>query len=173
MNSRCEVPFVSSGSSASSRPMSLGMDGPNTSKSKRPTRKGRLPKELMANERARFAEGRKTRFRRNKARSRKRCTLAMVLFPTPPFPLATAITFLTFGTGLLVIGPPLLGICGGNRSPERGKPLGHKFGMKYNFRFRLSYQRVLMSYSSRRRQQADRGAYFPQNNFASRERSQR
>ena len=38
---------------------------------------------------------------------------AIVLFPTPPFPLATARTFLTFGRGLFTIGPAFLGICGG------------------------------------------------------------
>lgn len=45
---------------------------------------------------------------------------AIVLFPTPPFPLATARTFLTFGIGLLTIGPAFLGICGG--SGRLGRP---------------------------------------------------
>lgn len=46
---------------------------------------------------------------------------ATVLLPTPPLPLATARTFLTLGSGLLCIGPPLRGICGGG--PGRlGRP---------------------------------------------------
>jgi len=36
--------------------------------------------------------------------------LATVLFPTPPFPLATATTFSTFTMDRFSIGPPLLGI---------------------------------------------------------------
>ena len=45
---------------------------------------------------------------------------AIVLFPTPPFPLATARTLLTFGIGLFTIGPAFLGICGG--SGRLGRP---------------------------------------------------
>lgn len=46
----------------------------------------------------------------------------MVLLPTPPFPLATATTFVTFGIGLFTGGPPRVGILGGSFSPERGSP---------------------------------------------------
>lgn len=51
---------------------------------------------------------------------------AIVLLPTPPFPLATAITRLTLGIGLLTGGPPLVGIVGGILSPERGRPYKKK-----------------------------------------------
>ena len=46
---------------------------------------------------------------------------AIVLFPTPPFPLATARTFLTFGIDRFTIGPAFLGICGGGG--RLGRPL--------------------------------------------------
>ena len=48
-------------------------------------------------------------------------TPAMVLLPTPPFPLATANTFLTLGIGRFTIGAFLRGICGGGPG-LRGNP---------------------------------------------------
>lgn len=46
---------------------------------------------------------------------------AIVLFPTPPFPLATATMRLTFGTGRFSMGPWRRGIVGG-AFVRRGRP---------------------------------------------------
>lgn len=47
---------------------------------------------------------------------------ATVLFPTPPFPLATATTRFTLGILRFSGIPPLEGILGGILSPDRGRP---------------------------------------------------
>ena len=52
---------------------------------------------------------------------------AIVLFPTPPFPLATMTIFPTFAT-FLFAGGPLLGSEGG--VPVRGRPF-QKHGLEY------------------------------------------
>ncbi len=48
--------------------------------------------------------------------------LATVLFPTPPFPLATARTRPTLGMGLRDTGAFRVGIVGGGLDPDLGSP---------------------------------------------------
>jgi hypothetical protein len=49
---------------------------------------------------------------------------AIVLFPTPPFPLATTTTFFTFGIDRFCMGPPLRGIWGAGFACFLGRPRG-------------------------------------------------
>ena len=58
-------------------------------------------------------------------KKKKKHIQAIVLFPTPPFPLATARTFLTFGIDRFTIGPAFLGICGGGG--RLGRPFWEPF----------------------------------------------
>lgn len=144
-----KLPSVSLGSSASRSPIRVGIDGPKMSKSSIPTRRLRLSSAdcVCASENARLTiacytaracrhtniakGGEETRHSIQSACSGLvHCTLnidpsyspAIVLFPTPPFPLATITTLSTFGTPLFSGGPPRRGIVGGGFACRFGKP---------------------------------------------------
>ena len=104
--------------------MSFGMEGPKMSRSSRPTRSRRSP-ALIASANARFTVPRRTshvaRYTRT-TRVKEVCAAhapATVLFPTPPFPLATTSTLFTCGIGRLATGPPLRGSEGGAGAAAR------------------------------------------------------
>lgn len=112
-------PGVSSGSPLFCRPMRVGTEGPNTSRSSIPTRNRA---ELLGSFSPDKLNARFTMqpFSTSCAKPSQVCAPAIVLLPTPPLPLATATTLRTFGIVRLMIGPPRRGICGG--APRCGSP---------------------------------------------------
>jgi len=113
-------PFVNAGSPTFSKPINFGIEGPKMSRSRRPTCKGLGPNLFKANEIARFTV---KKFQDWRGTMKHFFIPATVLLPTPPLPLATAMTRFTCGIGCLTGGPPPLeGIFGGILSPERGRP---------------------------------------------------
>ena len=113
-------PDVRSGSALLSRPINFGIDGPNISRSNKPTRGLRFNwLSLSASATARFAEERIVS--RVSSTTKSLNALATVLFPTPPLPLATTTTFLTFGILRFTGGPVRRGITGAG-ARWRGRP---------------------------------------------------
>ena len=83
------------------------------SKSSMPTRRGALVYLFFRKDNAKARFTGLSSVRNQEMSTGKLKLLAMVLFPTPPFPLATAKTFWTFAMGLLLMDPPFRGISGG------------------------------------------------------------
>lgn len=85
---------VNAGSPAFCKPISVGIEGPNISRSSMPTRSGALVCLFFRKDKAkaRFTTEQLSGIKRQKDR-KVQFSLAMVLFPTPPFPLAMANTF--------------------------------------------------------------------------------